>query len=1173
MHVAKTIRARLVLSTALAGAVFASYDSQTAQAGSCIENPPASGNFVCSGPAVPGDTTQPLVGNTVTGTTDPGFGITTAAGPAIDISSNAGQSFIDLNASPIEGDTYGIKAENVGTGDLTIQVTGTVTGVNNSGISAFNATGGGALTISAASVNGGYTGIRAWNDGAGDLSVSTSGPVASTGALGFGIYAKNANGGALTIMAQDTVSSASEGGIYAVNQVGTSNLTISAAGVIGDQGGITAQNLGTGALSITATGAVTATAGDGVFAFNSGDGTDLTIAVTQVSGDDRGINAANNGTGDFSLTADGPVTGNQGDGIFAYNRGNNLTVSASSVSGGEDGIYAKNYGAGALAITATGTVTGSGGNGIDGRNYGTDLTIIASSVNGDTDAIYAKNNGTGALTITATGPLTSTTRDGVSARNAGADGTDLTIDVADVTADRNGIYARNYGTGTLAISAGAVSAGDNGIFARNDGKGGLAITTTGQVTGGSDAGIGAHNGNGGTLAITAMDAVSSTDGYGIQAYNEITGNDLTISATTVSGGYGGIYAKNLGTGDLSVTASGPITASAGIGIYAYGSGYGQNVIVSADSVDGEYGGIFAVNEGFGGLDITATGTVTGGMDGNGIFGQNSGTSLTINAVDVIGDGNGVAAQNFGSGALSVTAGTVTGTGNFGVYAKNYYSGTDLTISVAGAHGGETGIEAKNYGSGALSITAAGPVEGSSQVGIYGKNLVSDLTIEATDVSGGTYGIVAVNEGTGSLTVIATGIVTGTAIAGLAALNEGTDITISTKADVLGGELGIYANNHGTGAVSITSSGPVTGTAQAGLAAFNEGTDITISAAADVLGGQFGIYANNEGTGASSITTLGSVTGTTDAGIFAENDGTGLLSVTTAKETTVTGGTNGIIVRSDTSDAELAIASTVTGGSGTAIDATGIGGNTTLELQPGFNFDDDFVFANDGDDRNNLLVLSGPTGEATFNLATLDDGDNTPEGEEQFFGFQPIFLKEGDSNFLLTGTNALPFEEAGVSGGVLALDGANIVLADGVPFVIGPDGALAAIGAQTLDGDVQNFGSILLSNNGFDPIAGLDGDDDVLTITGDYTAGSDLYLDTFLNDGEVDITDELVVIGDTSGETNVFVTNTGGPGGLTGEGPTDGILVVEVGGSSDGDFVLSNDVVAGFFEYDLRQADG
>jgi len=101
--------------------------------------------------------------------------------------------------------------------------------------------------------------------------------------------------------------------------------------------------------------------------------------------------------------------------------------------------------------------------------------------------------------------------------------------------------------------------------------------------------------------------------------------------------------------------------------------------------------------------------------------------------------------------------------------------------------------------------------------------------------------------------------------------------------------------------------------------------------------------------------------------------------------------------------------------------------------------------------------------------------------------------------------------------------------------------------------------------------------DTLTVDGRYVGkGGTLELDTVLGNDQSS-TDQLIVTGDTEGDTNVKVTNRGGLGAPTSEG----IKVIDVQGASNGTFTLLGDynfqkdpaVIAGAYGYSLKEADG
>ena len=118
----------------------------------------------------------------------------------------------------------------------------------------------------------------------------------------------------------------------------------------------------------------------------------------------------------------------------------------------------------------------------------------------------------------------------------------------------------------------------------------------------------------------------------------------------------------------------------------------------------------------------------------------------------------------------------------------------------------------------------------------------------------------------------------------------------------------------------------------------------------------------------------------------------------------------------------------------------------------------------------------------------------------------------------------------------------------------------SVANRTIYGSLSNSGSVILSN-------GLAGDK--LTITGDYAGQNGLFtFDTVLG-GDNSATDHLTISGNTSGITNVRVTNIGGSGALT----TNGIEIIQVDGNSDGQFVKEGRITGGAYEYFLQQGNG
>ena len=190
-----------------------------------------------------------------------------------------------------------------------------------------------------------------------------------------------------------------------------------------------------------------------------------------------------------------------------------------------------------------------------------------------------------------------------------------------------------------------------------------------------------------------------------------------------------------------------------------------------------------------------------------------------------------------------------------------------------------------------------------------------------------------------------------------------------------------------------------------------------------------------------------------------------------------------------------------------------------------------IVLGDGSDTLNLdsIDLSG--------LTLLDGGDDASLGD----GFIDALRFVGSSG-TLAGSNIANWE--------------NVIIDTGA--------VISFTGNNTLTTGVLNInagGTLSLQNGAVD---------DALNIDGSYTGGGALNMDVTLNDGATDLTDTLVITGDTAGVTTISIANIGGAGAETGNDPTDGILIISVDGASDpGAFVLAGgSVSAGEFSYVL-----
>ena len=798
----------------------------------------------------------------------------------------------------------------------------------------------------------GGSGIVARNEGGGNIEIELNGRVEAIGdphtslTLGYGVHASNVDseGGSLSIEVKRTGAVAATSiGILALN-MGTRDTTVDSDADIAGSSAIHAKNIGGGKVIIKAGGALTGNTGDGVYAFNSVSGTEVEISTSRVRGGRHAIHALNRGSTGVSISISG------------------------TAAGGASGVIARNWSAGSIEISAVGTVTGEGradGHaGIDAENMSSAsarLIITATSVIGGDHGIRAINRGTGALKINATSRVEGK-RSGVGV----------------------GIRAFNPGT-DLEVIAATVSGAVHGVHLTSSGTGDLSFRASGGVTGVTGHGIHADNSSsGGRLEVDASDESVSGGMSGIIASNAGT-RDLTISAGTVTGagGYavragnynGGAVSINLaGDASGSVTTSSSLTMTRPAAISAFNDASGSGLTITAQSVSGAGFGVWAGNEGTGSVSLSV-GTVTGAARaGIRVFNAGSSTEstsvLSVTAQQVSGATDGIWVRNRGGGGVSVKAGTVTGTSGYAVNALNYNGGV-VSINLTGR---------------AVGGTATGTNSATQLAAIAGFNDArgAGLLITAASASGGEFGIWAKNEGTGSLSIVATGKVAGAASAGIAAINAGSStqsssiLSISAR-QVSGGTRGILASHTGGGAVSVVAAGTVSGSKGHGIYGFNANggaltvtaaeavsgmgtatvnqdtirhdgirainsdaatTDVSISAAKTVTGSRQGVRAVNAGSGQIMVAVSGTVSGEQGHGIYARNTGDSASASSGVKVTaaTVTGsgaGSRGIFVQNVGGGGVVSIVATgnVTGVSD-GVRAVNFAAGTTLNVSVG-----------------------------------------------------------------------------------------------------------------------------------------------------------------------------------------------------------------------------------------------
>ncbi|WP_213994196.1 autotransporter outer membrane beta-barrel domain-containing protein, partial [Sodalis sp. dw_96] len=216
--------------------------------------------------------------------------------------------------------------------------------------------------------------------------------------------------------------------------------------------------------------------------------------------------------------------------------------------------------------------------------------------------------------------------------------------------------------------------------------------------------------------------------------------------------------------------------------------------------------------------------------------------------------------------------------------------------------------------------------------------------------------------------------------------------------------------------------------------------------------------------------------------------------------------------------------------------------------------------------NNLYLVGAaasppPTGNVlSANIinffSLIKNGDSEWTVSSPLSTFINIIVNDG--TLTLAGNNVYTGNTT-INGGTLAAEAAN---------TFSPNSAytIAAPGAMDLNGFSQTIASV--SNAGVINLNGADAGTQ-LTVTGNYVGNNGrLNFNAKLSD-DASQSERLVVESNTSGDTLVSVNNAGGSGAQT----IDGIELIRVGGTSDGEFTQSGRIVAGAYDYVLARGTG
>ncbi|MCE3288427.1 MAG: outer rane autotransporter barrel domain, partial [Caulobacter sp.] len=1141
------------------------------------------------------------------------------------------------------------------TGDVAVFANGNVQAGNAGIVAALVSAGAtGNVEVTANGSVTGTFGIDAENLGSGSVAVAAVGPV---NASNFGIYALS-NGGAITVIADDVTSTAS-GAILADND-GTGAVTITAnGGVTGTAGDAIIATATSGAVQVLANGgAIVSTGGNGIRASTSAGGSveiigegliDASAITIDYNGDigmagdptggDGVLGIVNSGVGaiDISIVGEVHTTGlglyglgvgglNLGTGgdvavvyqgalagppvgvaavIFNPANGEDASVTigdGSTITAANTGVTAQTVGTGDATVTLGAGVT------IDPDDYG----ILSVSLGGDATAVSGDGN-----TIIVTNTDGDDTAYGVFALSGQAADDAVGDESVEILIGADNSITIDDGAGGDADGAGGIVGVATGALGGVDIDAGDGLTVA--ITGNSAAGVSSTTIGGdifvttgtGSIDVVGLDSIDLTGNFGgsvgINAQSD-TGSILIQSATDIAVDNGtlvatGIFAQTGGAGVVTVVSTGQVLSS-GTGISA--QAIDGDVLVSSSSVIGAGSGhgILAVNRGAGDTSVLATASITSTLS-NGITAANTGTGF------VFVDASGGTITAGGDGIFAL-ANDVT---NSRIVQVNNTS----TITANTAAVGGFGIHAIQSGSGGMLINNGGVISGSAQNGIVTVNdatvggitifntgagigsavdPIGDNGIVATQVNaagagsiniqstGGpifatTGGIVADANGSGAVQIFtsASSAITtvGAGSIGIRADANGGLLEIAANGAITSGGSGIVATNVG-GMTTVSTTDAITATGGSGINAATSGAVLTVSNFAAVSGVVNGMLAVNGGTGTTVVNASANVTGSGAGagGIVATTGGTGAITVNVANGAAVSG-TNGSGIRTTSVGGSPVIVNIGTGG--VAVPATlvtGLGtgaGSWVLDLNNAAGstttvniasngvvrstdatvtgYDDlairgigGSVVINNAGRINGRVLFSGLTGNVVFNNTSFNSWHTT--GASTFSGGADVLNNSG-AIFTNAGGVATSFDFGA---------GADTFTNSGLLVVGEPTLAASTLTITNLEA-WNNSGRIVFGSAGTDMTALSDGqiNDRILASGATFTGSGSSRLVMDANLGATSQTSCAVLAaadclsltgGSTAGSTLIRVNDASG-NAFGAFNPT-GIVLVDVAGA-------------------------
>ncbi|MCM7587698.1 autotransporter outer membrane beta-barrel domain-containing protein [Enterobacter chuandaensis] len=1045
-----------------------------------------------------------------------------------------GSGNLDVNASTAGTQSITLNnSNNSYTGATTVSGGTLLLGSNN----ALGATS--LLTIDSgatANVNGMTQTIGALG-GSGNFAINGGNVTLSNGGTFGGVTSGNLGmltlaGGTLTLTGANTYTGLTTINSGATLQVGAGGTTGSVAGPVVDNGTLTFNRSDSAVLS-------NAVSGSGEL-HQDGAGTLFVTNNVGISGPVV-INAGTLSIGDG--TTDGTITSNiTNNSALAFNR------SGWSYGG---------------IISGTGTVEQQSASQtiLTGANtYSGNTTVSAGTLN----AANASALGTGAATVDSGAQLTLSFTGGALNNALNNNG------VLNISGAGNTLNSVITGTGVNRVSAlGTTLAGDNSGFSGSwDITSGAGATLTGQQNLGS-----------GSVTLNGLLNVTPASG-GFTFINALTGSGLLVAsmgsvtdafnfAASAGNAFTGIVALRRGTlaleGD-NISALTNATLSLGVG--------GIAKLASDQTI-----GNLTFNGGM--LDVAMTSPSTANILT--VNNLNVDSSLAPPNVGIVNlqtgalppgsqpDGNFLDQDDSGvNGIQVIKATTVSSPGKQLTLLLDGAAPVDETEQVTDGFGHDDVLATYGY-SAVMSEGSHAPGGAGLYAGYVLKvlNSQSGAVLDTTGANNTTMGAQLTGVGDfefrahdGVITVMNPGnnyqgktlVTSGTLLLGdnntlgqTSALNIASDATTdlngySQTIGALNGQAGSTLALNG-GALSITDGGQSAGALTGGGSLTLTGGELVISNANSNLSAAVDVDPNaalrlqNTGAlGSGAVQLDGTMTFDAATGTFINPvSGTGAMSLVNSSDVVLDGDNANFSGAID-----IAPTSKVT-----ALQAASLG-TSTLTNRGELILDASNAWA-----FNNAMSGSGQLTKAGNGTVTLAGNYGHTGGTHVAAGT----LALDNSATALSGGGPVTVDSGAILGGYGTIVGnvtsqGTVAAGDAISSLTGGAGNL------TIQGNLDNFNTVNLAGNTVG---------NTLTVTGNYTAHSTLILNTVLG-GDNSSTDKLIVQGDTSGNTDVYVNNKGGSGAQT----VNGIRIIEVDGASNGNFILANRVVAGAYDYKLLQ---